>query len=180
MQFGDRGLNQIMNAPILGLERISDARDRIAPLIKKLVDRAKAQGVVRPDLRPERHDLHAAGAVSDHGQHAGAIAPDLYRRYLTMFLDGIRTDRAEFTPLPTPALTASQTHAAMTRKASRALLPVSRNGCRQGRSRAGAHLGLAGSVSAARRARLVADGGGLENRYGVTPIVGSNPTPSAL
>src|SRR3954464_6158575 len=31
----------------------------------------------------------------------------------------------------------------------------------------------------ARRARLVADGGGLENRYGVTPIVGSNPTPSA-
>jgi hypothetical protein len=26
----------------------------------------------------------------------------------------------------------------------------------------------------------VADGGGLENRYGVTPIVGSNPTPSAL
>jgi hypothetical protein len=25
----------------------------------------------------------------------------------------------------------------------------------------------------------VADGGGLENRYGVTPIVGSNPTPSA-
>ena len=26
----------------------------------------------------------------------------------------------------------------------------------------------------------MADGGGLENRYGVTPIVGSNPTPSAL
>jgi hypothetical protein len=26
----------------------------------------------------------------------------------------------------------------------------------------------------------VAECGGLENRYGVTPIVGSNPTPSAL
>jgi hypothetical protein len=25
----------------------------------------------------------------------------------------------------------------------------------------------------------VADGGGLENRYGVTPIKGSNPLPSA-
>ena len=25
----------------------------------------------------------------------------------------------------------------------------------------------------------MADGGGLENRYGVKPIVGSNPTPSA-
>src|SRR4051794_41811357 len=36
------------------------------------------------------------------------------------------------------------------------------------------------NLSTARRARLVADGGGLENRYGVKPIVGSNPTPSAL
>src|SRR3954451_13373873 len=34
-------------------------------------------------------------------------------------------------------------------------------------------------MGASRRARLAADGGGLENRYGVTPIVGSNPTPSA-
>ena len=31
-----------------------------------------------------------------------------------------------------------------------------------------------------RRARLVADGGGLENRYGGNLIVGSNPTPSAI
>src|SRR3954463_4564517 len=51
--------------------------------------------------------------------------------------------------------------------------------------RSAAAHGLAGprgtgtSLEPARRARLVADGGGLENRYGVTPIVGSNPTPSA-
>ena len=31
-----------------------------------------------------------------------------------------------------------------------------------------------------RRARLVADGTGLENRKGFTLLVGSNPTPSAL
>ncbi len=31
-----------------------------------------------------------------------------------------------------------------------------------------------------RRARLVADGGGLENRCGSDVTVGSNPTPSAL
>ncbi len=30
------------------------------------------------------------------------------------------------------------------------------------------------------RARLVADGTGLENRKGFTLLVGSNPTPSAL
>src|SRR3954463_5158025 len=55
MQFGDRGLNQIMNNTALGRDRISDARDRIAPLIHQLVARAKAEGVVRPDL--EQSDL---------------------------------------------------------------------------------------------------------------------------
>src|SRR3954464_2557219 len=50
MQFGDLGLNQIMNNSALGLERTSDARTRIAPLITALVERAKEQGVVRPDL----------------------------------------------------------------------------------------------------------------------------------
>src|SRR3954449_12736176 len=39
MQFGDRGLNQILNNTALGRDRISDARDRIAPLIGKLVKR---------------------------------------------------------------------------------------------------------------------------------------------
>ena len=34
-------------------------------------------------------------------------------------------------------------------------------------------------VTAAGRVRLVADGGGLENRYGARVLVGSNPTPSA-
>src|SRR3954454_12282402 len=46
MQFGDRGLNQIMNNPALGHARVSEARTRIAPLITALVDRAKKQGVV--------------------------------------------------------------------------------------------------------------------------------------
>jgi predicted NBD/HSP70 family sugar kinase len=44
------------------------------------------------------------------------IEPGLYRRYLTLFLDGIRTDRSAFTQLPVPALSADQTHQAMTRK----------------------------------------------------------------
>src|ERR1700712_1251131 len=50
MQFGDRGLNQIMNTPTLGDARVSDARDRVAPMLMTLVDRAKRQGTVRADL----------------------------------------------------------------------------------------------------------------------------------
>jgi len=44
------------------------------------------------------------------------VAPQLYRRYFTMFLDGIRADRRPLTPLPVPALTTHETHTVMTRK----------------------------------------------------------------
>ena len=114
MQFGDRGLNQIMNNPALGDDRVKEARDRIAPLMTELVDRAKQQGVVRPDF--DQTDLIfmqvALSAIMDSTR---AVAPDIYNRYLSLFLDGIRTDRQNFTPLPA-ALSANQTHAAMTRR----------------------------------------------------------------
>ena len=114
MQFGDLGLNQIMNNSALGLERTSDARTRIAPLITALVERAKEQGVVRPDLDQTDIIFMQLGlsAIMDRTR---TIDPDLYRRYLTLFLDGIRADRSAFTPLPAQALSATQTHAAMTR-----------------------------------------------------------------
>src|SRR3954454_8027543 len=115
MQFGDRGLNQIMNNPALGHARVGEARTRIAPLITRLVERAKQQGSVRPDF--DQSDIIfvqvALSAIMDRSR---AIEPDLYRRYLAIFLDGIRTDRTTFTPLPVAAVTVDQTHAAMTRK----------------------------------------------------------------
>src|SRR5580698_2598075 len=40
MQFGDRGLTQIMNNSALGDARVREARDRIAPLMTTLVERA--------------------------------------------------------------------------------------------------------------------------------------------
>src|SRR5262249_23679629 len=45
--------------------------------------------------------------------------------------------------------------------------------------RSGTLVPPANAYARAWRARLVADGGGLENRFGFTPDVGSNPTPSA-
>jgi hypothetical protein len=42
------------------------------------------------------------------------MAPMLYRRYLTIFLDGVRADRGPLTPLPVEALTTDQTHTVMT------------------------------------------------------------------
>src|SRR4051795_12057975 len=115
MQFGDRGLTQIMTSPQLGRERVNQSRDRIAPLMTQLIERAKEQGSVRPDL--DQSDLFfmqlALAAVIDRTR---GHAPDLYRRYLTMWLDGIRSPRGTFTPLPAAALTADQTHAVVTQK----------------------------------------------------------------
>lgn len=114
MRHGDRGLDEIMNNPVLGDARVSEARDRIAPLITELVEKAKRQGAVRPDL--DQSDVIfiqvALSAVIDSTRN---LAPELYKRYLTIFLDGIRAHREGFTPLPVSALSAAQTHQAMTR-----------------------------------------------------------------
>ncbi len=115
MQFDDRGLNQIMNDASLGQARVNEARDRIAPLMHQLVERAKSQGSVRDDFDQTDIIFMQLGlsAIMDNSR---AIEPDLYRRYLTIFLDGICTDREQFSTLPVSALTANQTHQAMTRK----------------------------------------------------------------
>ena len=115
LQFGDRGLTQIMNNPHLGQARVNEARDRIAPLIADIVHRAQRQGALRADF--DQSDVIfiqvALTAVMDSTRE---LAPQLYRRYLTMLLDGLRADERPLTPLPADALTANQTHAAMTRK----------------------------------------------------------------
>jgi AcrR family transcriptional regulator len=118
LRHGDRGLNEIMNNPMLGDLRVREARDRIAPILTKLVEKAKRQGVVRDDL--DQTDLiFIQAGLSAIIEATRDQSPDLYRRYLTIFLDGIRTDRTDFTPLPTKALTAAQTHKAMTRSRTR-------------------------------------------------------------
>ena len=115
MQFGDRGLNEILNNTALGDVRVGEARDRIAPLIHELVERAQAQGVVRPDL--DQSDLiFAQLGLSAIMESSRSIEPKLYRRYLAIFLDGIRADRSVLTTLPVGALSAHDTHSAMTRR----------------------------------------------------------------
>ena len=115
MQFGDRGLTEIMNSPQLGRDRVNQSRDRIAPLMTQLVDRAKDQGAIRADF--DQSDLFfmqmALAAIMDRTR---GLAPDLYRRYLTMWLDGIRSPRGDFTPLPASALSADETHTVVTQK----------------------------------------------------------------
>lgn len=114
LRYGDRGLNQIMNDRALGDARVAEIRDRIAPILIELIDHAKADGTIRSDF--DQSDLIflqlGLSAIMDQTRD---VSPDLYRRYLAMMLDGIRTDRQEFTTLPVSALGVEQTHLAMTR-----------------------------------------------------------------
>jgi AcrR family transcriptional regulator len=113
MQLEDRGLSELLNDPALGQARVNEARDRNAPLVNAIVDRAKAAGHLRPEF--EGTDLVfiqvALAALADRTRR---IDPALYRRYLTMFLDGVRADRGPLSELPVAALTTDQTHTAMT------------------------------------------------------------------
>jgi AcrR family transcriptional regulator len=115
VHFGDRGLTQLMYGSGLGPERLKRARDLNAPLLTKIVDRAKDQGSVRSDF--DQSDIVflqlALTAIMDSTRE---LAPQLYRRYLTMILDGIRADQRPLTPMTVPALTPNQTHKVFTQQ----------------------------------------------------------------
>jgi AcrR family transcriptional regulator len=112
MQMEDRGLTEILNNPQLGQHRVNESRDRIAPLVGAIVDRAKEQGVLRSDF-DSTDAIFIQVALAGVMDGTRGISPALYRRYLTMFLDGIRTDRGPLSELPLPALSVDQTHRVM-------------------------------------------------------------------
>src|SRR6187549_3860563 len=86
----DRGLRQVMLSSAYGQSRIAHCRDEIRVIVEQLVVRAKATGELRPDF--EATDVLVlflmVGAVVDF---ATQVAPDLWRRYFEILIDGLRT-----------------------------------------------------------------------------------------
>src|SRR6185437_9807218 len=74
---GHLGLRQMLMFATYGRNLVAVARQRNAPLVERLVQRAQAAGQLRADIR---------------------------RRYLTLILDGMRPGREGVTPLPVPAM----------------------------------------------------------------------------
>lgn len=111
-QSEDRGLKELLFDTGHGQQRVSHAREQMAPVVGELFERARAAGCLRDDVEgPDMPLLQMmVGTVVDFSRE---VSPELWRRYLTIVLDGLRARRDGATPLPVPALDEPQLDAAM-------------------------------------------------------------------
>ena len=111
LQSQDRGLKELVLGGARGAERGLAARSLIAPLAAQILERAKDAGVVRSDI--ELTDIPmiqlAIGTIAEASRD---IAPDAWRRMMTLVIDGLRTDRVQ-SELEPPALDQDQANDVM-------------------------------------------------------------------
>ncbi|MFZ0190256.1 MAG: helix-turn-helix domain-containing protein [Streptosporangiaceae bacterium] len=100
---GDLGLRQIMMFATYGGDKVWYARQRNAPLVTLLVERAQTAGQLRSDLRPTDIPF-ILFVLAEAAQFARRVSPEIWRRYLALILDGLRPEREGVSPLPVPAM----------------------------------------------------------------------------
>ena len=115
---GDLGLRQILMFATYGRDLVTVARERNAPLVERLVERAQAAGQLRSDLR-QTDIVFIVFVLTEAAQLAQAASPDIWRRYLTLILDGMRPGREGTTPLPVGALLPGEMEKSMRQAAPR-------------------------------------------------------------
>jgi AcrR family transcriptional regulator len=99
LQARDRGLQEVLAGGSQRDERFVQARDRIVLAVSALLNRAKDEGAVRPDVEPT--DIGALMMVIS--SMATARQPELWRRYLALLLDALRPRPDGSTALPMTA-----------------------------------------------------------------------------
>ncbi|MFC9056727.1 TetR/AcrR family transcriptional regulator [Streptomyces sp. NPDC057074] len=117
IQAKDRGMAQVLSGHYAPPQRYDWGRDRLAPLVNRVADRAREAGLLRPDVTGTDLVLLqvALTALAATAQARPVIEGrddivTIYRRYLWIFLDGLRPGRDGVSALPVPALTTEQTH----------------------------------------------------------------------
>ncbi len=107
MQAGDAGLRALMKSRARGGARAREAHDRIAESLTALIRRARSQGDLRRDF--ELSDVavlnYMLGTVIEL---TGRAEPGIWRRYLGLLLDGLRSSRERPAKLQAAALTRGQ------------------------------------------------------------------------
>jgi AcrR family transcriptional regulator len=115
---GDVGLRQMLMFATYGGDRVWYARQRNAPLVTTLVERAQAAGQLRPDLRPTDIPF-ILFVLAEAAQFARRVSPKIWRRYLTFVLDGLQPEREGISPLPVPAMLPAEFEMTMRQNAPR-------------------------------------------------------------
>jgi AcrR family transcriptional regulator len=100
LQLENRALLELLRHRLHHEPQLAEARQRIRPLLSELVARGQAQGALRDDL-VAADVLVLLWALGRVVESTGLHAPDLWRRYLALALDGLRPAAA--TPLPQAA-----------------------------------------------------------------------------
>jgi AcrR family transcriptional regulator len=102
MQAADRGLKDVLTRSFSDARALEEHRARGYELSVRLIARAQAEGGLRSDFVPEDLALLLmanAGVV----QGTGDAAPDAWRRFIGLMLDGFRSENASALPAaPSP------------------------------------------------------------------------------
>jgi AcrR family transcriptional regulator len=89
MQTSDRGLREVLMG-VHDTAKMEQVNDRLTGPMRTMVERARQAGQIRPDV-----DVTDVGIVllmlCTVADITGDAAPDLWRRYLPMLLDGLRS-----------------------------------------------------------------------------------------
>ncbi|MEV6924814.1 helix-turn-helix domain-containing protein [Dactylosporangium sp. NPDC051485] len=118
LQAGDLAFNDIASMRFPYAAGIEAARKRAYDLGRRIVERAQAEGSLRPDITAE-DVAFIVWAHSRVSEATYAIDPHAWRRYLALTLDGLRATAAH--PLPVPPLRPRQVLRAQLRLGRRRL-----------------------------------------------------------
>jgi AcrR family transcriptional regulator len=99
MQTEDTGLRDLMLHGSYDQDRVAQAKECIIPLVTRLVDRAQRDGHLRDDFVEADIPLIEL-MLASVARYTSDIAPELWRRYLGMILDGICSKRNTHRNLP--------------------------------------------------------------------------------
>jgi AcrR family transcriptional regulator len=108
LQSSDRGLREVLMG-VHDPERMEQVNERFSAPLRRIVERAKDAGRVRPDVEATDLGIVVLMLCTVADITADAV-PDLWRRYMSMLLDGLRAG----SELPVPAVDEDVLRKAMT------------------------------------------------------------------
>jgi AcrR family transcriptional regulator len=116
LQLENRAFLDVIALRLRDEPQLAAARERVRPLMEQLVTKAQAQGALRADLAPSDVQV-LVWQLGRVVETTGGLAPELWRRYLALVLDGLRAPALR--PLPHPPPTSAELDRAMGEAAER-------------------------------------------------------------